>query len=134
MHLLCICNPTLHWRHQRNFMHSLEIEIKLPLLLIIIDVWFSQKQGWWKTESDCSSSPWNHRKEFSTRGNLINNLANGFGLYAGVWLLHCHFEMHLSWGMEMAFVVKNGVGVNQTLPPPPDDMPRCKKQKPKRHH
>jgi hypothetical protein len=70
----------------------------------------------------------------TTRGNLINNLANGFGLYAGVWLLHCHFEMHLSWGMEMAFVVKNGVGVNQTLPPPPHDMPRCKKQKPKRHH
>nr|PNR52063.1 hypothetical protein PHYPA_008437 [Physcomitrium patens] len=43
----------------------------------------------------------------------------------GVWLLHCHLEMHLSWGMEMAFVVRNGDGVNETLPGPPSDYPHC---------
>ncbi|CAM6085254.1 unnamed protein product [Calypogeia fissa] len=37
----------------------------------------------------------------------------------GVWLLHCHLDKHVSWGMQMAFLVKNGVGVNETLPPPP---------------
>lgn len=38
---------------------------------------------------------------------------------AGVWLFHCHLDKHVSWGMQMAFLVKNGVGVNETLPPPP---------------
>lgn len=46
---------------------------------------------------------------------------------AGAWLFHCHLEMHLSWGMEMVFVVKDGVGPDQTLPPPPPDYPPCKK-------
>ncbi|KAG0595723.1 hypothetical protein M758_UG191900 [Ceratodon purpureus] len=45
----------------------------------------------------------------------------------GVWLLHCHLEMHLSWGMEMAFVVRNGVRLNETLLPPPPDYPHCVK-------
>lgn len=48
-------------------------------------------------------------------------------VFAGVWLLHCHLEMHLSWGMEMAFVVRNGLGDNETLPSPPADYPRCVK-------
>ncbi|KAI4352806.1 hypothetical protein L6164_007024 [Bauhinia variegata] len=43
----------------------------------------------------------------------------------GVWLMHCHLERHLSWGMETVFIVKNGKGWNETLLPPPPDMPRC---------
>ncbi|KAI4352808.1 hypothetical protein L6164_007026 [Bauhinia variegata] len=43
----------------------------------------------------------------------------------GVWLMHCHLERHLSWGMETVFIVKNGKGSNETLLPPPPDMPRC---------
>ncbi|XP_054792543.1 putative laccase-16 [Prosopis cineraria] len=43
----------------------------------------------------------------------------------GVWLLHCHLERHISWGMETVFIVRNGLRSNQTLPPPPPDMPPC---------
>ncbi|XP_015942390.1 laccase-15 [Arachis duranensis] len=43
----------------------------------------------------------------------------------GVWLMHCHLDRHLSWGMETVFIVKNGKASNETLPPPPPDMPPC---------
>ncbi|XP_075518772.1 laccase-14-like [Primulina tabacum] len=43
----------------------------------------------------------------------------------GVWLMHCHLERHISWGMEMVFIVKNGKGSNATMLPPPKDFPRC---------
>lgn len=43
----------------------------------------------------------------------------------GVWLMHCHFEMHTSWGMMMAWIVKDGNAPNQKLPPPPKDYPKC---------
>ena len=41
----------------------------------------------------------------------------------GVWLMHCHFEMHTSWGMMMAWIVKDGE--HAKLPPPPKDYPKC---------
>ncbi|KAI5074419.1 hypothetical protein GOP47_0010380 [Adiantum capillus-veneris] len=43
----------------------------------------------------------------------------------GVWLMHCHFEMHVSWGMMMVFIVKEGDGPREKLPPPPKDYPKC---------
>ncbi|KAL8516315.1 hypothetical protein ACS0TY_014831 [Phlomoides rotata] len=43
----------------------------------------------------------------------------------GVWFLHCHLEVHTSWGLKMAFVVDNGKGPNQSLLPPPHDLPKC---------
>ncbi|PIN25286.1 Multicopper oxidase [Handroanthus impetiginosus] len=43
----------------------------------------------------------------------------------GVWLMHCHLERHTTWGMEMAFIVKNGKGSDAKMLPPPPDMPRC---------
>ncbi|CAK9184912.1 unnamed protein product [Ilex paraguariensis] len=43
----------------------------------------------------------------------------------GVWLMHCHLERHISWGMEMAFIVKNGKHPNAKILPPPPDMPPC---------
>ncbi|KAK9124418.1 hypothetical protein Sjap_014020 [Stephania japonica] len=43
----------------------------------------------------------------------------------GVWFLHCHFEVHTSWGLKMAFVVDNGEGPNESLVPPPHDLPSC---------
>ncbi|GFP79022.1 laccase-14 [Phtheirospermum japonicum] len=43
----------------------------------------------------------------------------------GVWFMHCHFERHVSWGMGMVFIVKNGRGPNARMLPPPPDMPRC---------
>ncbi|KAE8689626.1 Laccase-5 [Hibiscus syriacus] len=43
----------------------------------------------------------------------------------GVWLMHCHLDVHLNWGLAMAFLVENGVGELQTIQPPPSDLPLC---------
>ncbi|KAK9734795.1 hypothetical protein RND81_04G163600 [Saponaria officinalis] len=43
----------------------------------------------------------------------------------GVWFMHCHFEVHISWGLRMALVVLDGKLPNQKLPPPPVDLPKC---------
>ncbi|KAJ8899932.1 hypothetical protein K2173_019637 [Erythroxylum novogranatense] len=43
----------------------------------------------------------------------------------GVWLMHCHLDVHTSWGLRMAWVVLNGPQQNQKLPPPPSDLPQC---------
>ncbi|XP_038697926.1 laccase-17-like [Tripterygium wilfordii] len=43
----------------------------------------------------------------------------------GVWFMHCHFEVHISWGLRMAWVVQDGRLPNQKLPPPPADLPKC---------
>lgn len=43
----------------------------------------------------------------------------------GVWFLHCHLEVHTTWGLKMAFLVDNGKGPNESLLPPPSDLPSC---------
>ncbi|KAL9231377.1 hypothetical protein vseg_006613 [Gypsophila vaccaria] len=43
----------------------------------------------------------------------------------GVWFMHCHLEVHTSWGLKMAWVVSDGPQPNQKLPPPPRDLPKC---------
>ncbi|KAK6935827.1 Multicopper oxidase, type 1 [Dillenia turbinata] len=43
----------------------------------------------------------------------------------GVWFMHCHIDVHLSWGLRMAWVVMDGKLPNQKLPPPPSDRPKC---------
>ncbi|KAG9453247.1 hypothetical protein H6P81_006151 [Aristolochia fimbriata] len=43
----------------------------------------------------------------------------------GVWLMHCHMDIHLPWGLVNAFLVENGPTPDSTLPPPPTDLPRC---------
>ncbi|XP_074587061.1 laccase-4-like [Curcuma longa] len=43
----------------------------------------------------------------------------------GVWLMHCHIEAHLSWGLKMAWLVQDGTLPKQKLPPPPSDLPKC---------
>ncbi|KAL5710388.1 laccase [Ranunculus cassubicifolius] len=43
----------------------------------------------------------------------------------GVWFMHCHLELHTGWGLKMAFVVENGKGPNQSVLPPPKDLPAC---------
>ncbi|GMH28977.1 hypothetical protein Nepgr_030820 [Nepenthes gracilis] len=43
----------------------------------------------------------------------------------GVWLLHCHLDVHLSWGLATALVVDNGGTPSSTLPPPPSNLPKC---------
>ncbi|KAK9190423.1 hypothetical protein WN943_019028 [Citrus x changshan-huyou] len=43
----------------------------------------------------------------------------------GVWFMHCHLEVHTSWGLKMAWIVNDGKGPKQKLPPPPSDLPKC---------
>ncbi|RVW42413.1 Laccase-12 [Vitis vinifera] len=43
----------------------------------------------------------------------------------GVWLMHCHLDVHITWGLAMAFLVENGVGALQSIEPPPADLPLC---------
>jgi laccase len=43
----------------------------------------------------------------------------------GVWFVHCHLDDHQSFGLNMAFLVKNGRGYLETLEPPPPDLPMC---------
>ncbi|CAN1275689.1 IRX12 [Linum perenne] len=43
----------------------------------------------------------------------------------GVWFMHCHLEIHTTWGLKMAFLVDNGKGPNQSLLPPPSNLPKC---------
>nr|CAD1817698.1 unnamed protein product [Ananas comosus var. bracteatus] len=43
----------------------------------------------------------------------------------GVWFLHCHLEVHTTWGLKMAFLVDNGKGPNESLILPPKDLPAC---------
>ncbi|KAM0953516.1 putative laccase [Dioscorea sansibarensis] len=43
----------------------------------------------------------------------------------GVWFMHCHLEVHTTWGLNMAWIVLDGQLPNQKLPPPPLDLPKC---------
>ncbi|CAM8883481.1 unnamed protein product [Rhodiola kirilowii] len=43
----------------------------------------------------------------------------------GAWLMHCHLDVHLTWGLAMTFLVDNGVGELQSVEPPPFDLPPC---------
>ncbi|KAL1343509.1 hypothetical protein AAHE18_09G233500 [Arachis hypogaea] len=43
----------------------------------------------------------------------------------GVWFMHCHLERHVSWGMAMTFIVKDGKNPEEQMLPPPPDMPHC---------
>ncbi|XP_009624727.1 laccase-4-like [Nicotiana tomentosiformis] len=43
----------------------------------------------------------------------------------GVWFMHCHLEIHTTWGLKMAWLVDNGKGPNESLLPPPKDLPKC---------
>ena len=39
--------------------------------------------------------------------------------------MHCHIERHLSWGMGMVFIVKDGERAEEKMLPPPPNMPHC---------
>ncbi|RWR89073.1 laccase-1 [Cinnamomum micranthum f. kanehirae] len=43
----------------------------------------------------------------------------------GVWFMHCHLEVHTTWGLAMAFIVENGPKPSQSILPPPKDYPPC---------
>uniref|UniRef100_A0A7N0RAE2 Laccase n=1 Tax=Kalanchoe fedtschenkoi TaxID=63787 RepID=A0A7N0RAE2_KALFE len=43
----------------------------------------------------------------------------------GVWFMHCHLEIHTSWGLRMAWLVQDGKLPSQKILPPPADLPKC---------
>uniref|UniRef100_A0A7N0UBE3 Laccase n=1 Tax=Kalanchoe fedtschenkoi TaxID=63787 RepID=A0A7N0UBE3_KALFE len=43
----------------------------------------------------------------------------------GVWFMHCHLEIHTSWGLRMAWIVRDGKLPDQKILPPPADLPKC---------
>ncbi|XP_043702319.1 laccase-7-like [Telopea speciosissima] len=43
----------------------------------------------------------------------------------GTWVMHCHLETHLSWGLGTVLVVEEGPTPFYKLPPPPSDYPQC---------
>ncbi|KAF8079715.1 hypothetical protein N665_1005s0020 [Sinapis alba] len=43
----------------------------------------------------------------------------------GAWIMHCHIDVHLPFGLGMVFVVENGPTKSTSVPPPPPDLPRC---------
>lgn len=43
----------------------------------------------------------------------------------GVWLMHCHLDVHITWGLAMTFLVEDGYGELQSLEAPPVDLPMC---------
>ncbi|KAK1409384.1 hypothetical protein QVD17_35910 [Tagetes erecta] len=43
----------------------------------------------------------------------------------GVWIMHCHLDVHIGWGLATVFIVDNGVGEMETLQQPPADLPVC---------
>ncbi|XP_022133647.1 laccase-12 [Momordica charantia] len=43
----------------------------------------------------------------------------------GAWIMHCHLDVHITWGLAMVFLVDNGVGQLQSIEAPPADLPIC---------
>ncbi|GLJ26187.1 hypothetical protein SUGI_0502450 [Cryptomeria japonica] len=43
----------------------------------------------------------------------------------GMWLFHCHLDVHITWGLAMAFLVENGPHYLSSLEAPPVDLPLC---------
>ncbi|RVW69551.1 putative laccase-1 [Vitis vinifera] len=43
----------------------------------------------------------------------------------GVRFMHCHYDRHLSWGMDFAFIVKNGDTSGRSMRHPLAYMPPC---------
>ncbi|KAK2982751.1 hypothetical protein RJ640_025167, partial [Escallonia rubra] len=59
------------------------------------------------------------------RPSEVLDIINLPGSKTGVWLMHCHIDSHLTWGLAMNFLVENGVGESQSIESPPADLPPC---------
>ncbi|PWA77696.1 laccase [Artemisia annua] len=41
----------------------------------------------------------------------------------GTWIMHCHLDVHIGWGLATVFVVEDGPVPGQKLEQPPLDLP-----------
>ncbi|GLJ45708.1 hypothetical protein SUGI_0962010 [Cryptomeria japonica] len=63
--------------------------------------------------------------------NTVGVPANGWAAIRfkadnpGAWFVHCHFDDHVTWGLDTVFIVKNGPSALESLIPPPADLPKC---------
>lgn len=63
--------------------------------------------------------------------NTVAVPANGWAVIRfvadnpGAWIMHCHLDVHINWGLAMVFLVDNGVGTLQSIESPPADLPLC---------
>ncbi|XP_066353291.1 laccase-10-like [Miscanthus floridulus] len=80
---------------------------------------------------DSSKDPANFNLVDPVQRNTIGVPSGGwvairfFADNPGVWFMHCHLEVHTSWGLKMAWVVNDGPLPEQKLMPPPSDLPKC---------
>lgn len=80
---------------------------------------------------DSAKDPWKYNLVDPPERNTVAVPTGGWAAIRfkadnpGVWFVHCHLEEHTSWGLSTAFIVKNGPGPNQSLLPPPADLPSC---------
>eukprot|EP00253_Pinus_taeda_P017829 PITA_17829 len=63
--------------------------------------------------------------------NTVNVPVNGWAAIRfvadnpGAWVMHCHLDVHITWGLAMVFVVNNGPDALLSLQSPPRDLPLC---------
>ncbi|KAL6572604.1 hypothetical protein OROMI_013562 [Orobanche minor] len=87
--------------------------------------------GWGLGNFDAKRDPLNYNLVDPQQRNTIVVPKNGWAAIRfkadnpGVWFMHCHFERHLTWGMNTVFIVRSGKGETERVLPPPDDMPPC---------
>ncbi|CBI18288.3 unnamed protein product, partial [Vitis vinifera] len=87
--------------------------------------------GWGFGNFDGNKDPLRYNMVDPPFQNTISVPSNGWvairfeASNPGVWFMHCHVERHLTWGMETAFIVKNGKHPEAQMLPPPSDMPPC---------
>lgn len=43
----------------------------------------------------------------------------------GSWIMHCHLDVHIGWGLATVLLVEDGLEVSQKLQKPPADLPVC---------
>ncbi|CDP01156.1 unnamed protein product [Coffea canephora] len=87
--------------------------------------------GWGLGNFNESKDPMNYNLVDPPRRNTIAVPKNGWTTIRfradnpGVWLLHCHLERHIIWGMSTVLIVRDGKKPEERILPPPQDMPAC---------
>ncbi|KAI9102097.1 hypothetical protein K1719_023607 [Acacia pycnantha] len=72
--------------------------------------------------------PQNDPKSFNLVDPVDRNtvgVANGGWAVSGLYFINCHLEARTTWGLKMAFMLEDGKGPNESLLPPPKDLPKC---------
>ncbi|XP_054790002.1 laccase-15-like [Prosopis cineraria] len=86
--------------------------------------------GWGFGNFDKDKDPLNYNLVDPPYQNTVTIPKNGWvtvrftAKNPGVWFMHCHLERHVTWGMAMTFIVKNGNNRDEQMLRPPLDIPK----------